>query len=219
MNIEEILKKPAAELTAEEFDAIAKHRKETARTEEEKARKTYEADKDEFITDIVSAFQEQAEKLKGIKERAIGKGNELRERLYRMNGKEPKDQKSFQLKDREDKYKVVIESQERFEFTEEAQVHINAIKELFREKFAGRNKAFFGLFERILMRNSNGDYDAKLLAKARAEVRKIGDDDLQAEFDKLQDCLRVVGSQTYCRVYIKNEQKKWQDVSLNFSAL
>ena len=69
------------------------------------------------------------------------------------------------------------------------------------------------------MKNTKGDYDPKLLAKARAEVRKLDDTALIEEFDKLSDCLTVVGSAIYVRVYERDEQKKWKDISLNFSSI
>lgn len=219
MKIEELLQKPIGELSPEQLNEVMAHRQAEEKKKTEKAKEAYETDKQEFINDIVAAFKEQAEKLKGIKERGIGKGKELFERIYQINGKEAKEQKSFQIKDKEDKYKVVLDTQERFEFTEEAQVHINAIKDLFKAKFEDRNKGFYNILDNILMRNTKGDYDPKLLTKARIEVKKLGDEALITEFDKLQDCMRVVGTSTYIRVYERGEDKKWRDISLNFSSI
>lgn len=219
MNIEELLKKPATDLSDKELQAVMDFKTKEKKRVFEKAREDYETQKDEFVTSIKDAFVEQAAVLKGIKSRAIGKAQELQKMLYDINGKEVKEQKSFQIKNKADDCKVVLETQERFEFTEEAQIHINSIKELFKEKFASRNKGFYNLLDSILMKNTKGDYDPKLLAKARVEVRKLDDTALIEEFDKLSDCLRVVGSAIYCRVYEKDEDNKWKDISLNFSSL
>ena len=218
-NIEELMKKPATELTDQELQAVMDHKTKEKKRQWEKAREDYEADKNEFVNSLCAAFLEQSEILKGIKERAIGKAQELQKKLYEINGKEFKEQKSFQIKDKEDRRRVVLETQERFEFTEEAQIHINSIKELFKAKFESRNKGFYNLLDSILMKNTKGDYDPKLLAKARAEVRKLDDTALIEEFDKLSDCLTVVGSAIYVRVYERDEQKKWKDISLNFSSI
>lgn len=218
-NIEELLKKPATELTDEELKAVMDHRTKEKKRQFEKAREDYENDKNEFVNSLCAAFIEQAEILKGIKTRAIGKAQELQKKLYEINGKEAKEHKSFQIKTKDDRRRVVLETQERFEFTEEAQIHINSIKELFKAKFESRNKGFYNLLDSILMKNTKGDYDPKLLAKARAEVRKLDDTALIEEFDKLSDCLTVVGSAIYVRVYERDEQKKWKDISLNFSSI
>ena len=219
VSIEDLLAKPSSELTNAELKAVMDHREKHDKKKEEAARKEYQKDKEDFITYLAGAFQEQKEVLTGIKETAIKTTQELLKRIYEINGKELKTQKTFAIKDEKDTMKVVLDTQERFEFTEEAQVHINAIKELFKAKFEDRNKGFYNLLDSILMRNSKGDYDAKLLTKAKSEVKKLEDEALILEFDKLQDCLRVVGSATYLRVYAKNATNKWEDISLNFSSL
>ena len=219
MQIEELLKKSVNDLTSDELQLVMDHKSKEKKSQFEKAKADYETSKNEFIRDIAGAFKEQAEVLKGIKERAIGKADELKTQLYKMNGKEPADSKSFAIKDDKDEFKLVVESQEKFEYTEEAMVHITAIKEIFKTKFEGRNKGFYNLLDKILMRNTKGDYDPKLLAKAKKEARELGDDNLIEEFEKLNDCMNVVGTSIYCRVYEKDEKKKWKDISLNFSAI
>ena len=136
---------------------------------------------------------------------------------YELEGKPTKEAKSFELKN--DKIKIIVESQDRFDFNDEAIVHINAIKDIFREKFENRNKGFYNLLESILIKNAKGEYDVKILTKARKQVRELGDDKLIEEFDKLNDCLIVVGSTKYVRVYTLDEKNKWKDISLNFSSL
>lgn len=183
-------------------------------------RQQYQDEKEAFIRALAEAFSKQSEQLKQLKEKVILGSRQLYEKMYEINDKKPKDgQRSFSIKSADNRFKVVVENQERFEFSEEAQVHITAIKDIFKAKFEMRNKGFYALLDSILMRNAKGDYDAKLLAKARVQVKKLEDETLIAEFDKLQDCMRVVGTSTYARVYEKNSQDKWCEISLNFSSL
>lgn len=98
-------------------------------------------------------------------------------------------------------------------------MHINAIKEIFRDKFEARHKGMYNLLDGLLIKGTKGEYDPKLLAKARRQVRELGDENLISEFDKLEQCQRVVGTSLYCRLYIRDEKLKWQDVSLQFSSL
>ncbi|SDE73436.1 DUF3164 family protein [Riemerella columbipharyngis] len=220
MSLVELLNKPIAELSSAELEQVMAHKRAEERKALDTAREAYQQDKEAYIGQLLDAFKEQAETLKKIKGIAINEGLALNNRIYEINGKTPKeDQKTFTIKNEDDTARVVIDRQERFEFTEEAQVHITAIKDLFKEKFEQRNKGFYALLDSILMRNSKGDYDAKLLTKARLQVRKIGDEALISEFDKLQDCMRVVGTSTYIRVYERDENKKWRDISLNFSSI
>ena len=136
---------------------------------------------------------------------------------YQLEDKAVKEAKSFELKN--DNVKIVVENQDKFDFNDNAIVHINAIKDIFREKFEARNKGFYNLLDSILMKNSKGEYDAKLLNKARRQAKELGDEALMNEFDKLNDCLVVVGTAKYVRVYTKDDKNRWKDVSLSFSSL
>lgn len=219
MNLEELLKKPTDQLTAAELKAVLAHKEKDEKANEEKTRKQYQNEKNKFVDDVIGIFTHYNTLLQDFKKRSIGDAQLLNAKVYEINGKEPKDNKSFQLKNEDDTAKIVVENQERFEFTEEAPVHIEAIKEIFKNKFAERNKGMYKFLDAILMKNGKGDYDPKLLTKARNQAKELGDADLITEFEKLTDCQRVTETATYIRAYKKDENGKYQDVSLNFSAL
>ena len=162
-------------------------------------------------------FKDAQDILEILKKETIVHSENFNSLKYELEGKPVKDAKSFELKN--DRIKIIVETQERFDFNDEAIVHIGAIKDIFREKFEARNKGFYNLLDGILIKNSKGEYDAKLLTKARKQVRELGDEKLMEAFDKLNDCLIVVGSAKYCRVYTKDDKNRWRDVSLNFSSL
>jgi len=213
----EITTKPISEMTAAELRELAKQ-KEAAENEQINARKNnYIKDKENFLKEVFERYTEVQSILSTLKNESITHAEKFNNLKYELEGKATKEAKSFELKN--DQVKIVVESQDRFDFNDEAIVHINAIKDIFREKFENRNKGFYNLLDGILMKNSKGEYDAKLLTKARKQVRELGDDRLIEEFDKLNDCLIVVGSSKYIRVYTKDENNKWKDVSLNFSSL
>ena len=209
--------KPASEMTAAELEQLLKAKKADEQKQHEKQKAAYLQDKENFLTKTVDEFQKVAGMLMALKNEVITHSENFNVLKYELEGKPVKATKSFELKN--ESIKIVVETQERFEFNDQAPVHINAIKDLFKAKFENRNKAMYTLLDSILMRNSNGDYNAKLLTKARAQVRKIGDDQLTEEFDKLNDCLVVTGSAKYVRVYTKDDKNKWRDISLNFSSM
>jgi hypothetical protein len=208
--------KPAAEMTTAELEELLASKKAEANKEAERRKNDYLKNKNNFLDDLLASFNHYRDGLTDLKKSAINHSENFNRLKYEIDGKSLPNYKSFELKN--EKVKVVVDEQERFDFTDEAVVHINAIKEIFKAKFEERNKGMYALLDSILMRNSKGDYDAKLLAKARGQVKKIGDEALTAEFDKLQDCLIVVGTRKYIRVYVR-EDNQWQDVSLNFSSL
>jgi len=203
-------------LSAADLQKEIKRREEAEKQAEKQAKKQYQADKKDFLKHSASKFHQLHTELKELKEYTIAEANKLYERMYKINGKSPKDVKSFILKNEADDIKVTVDRQERFEFTEEAMVHINAIREIFKAKFSERNKGLYNILDGLLIKNSKMEYDPKLLAKARKQVRELGDENLIAEFDKLDECQRVTGSSMYCRMHVRDEKNKWKDVSLQF---
>lgn len=206
-------------LSDAELAAEMQRRKEALKKKEVERRKAFEKDKTDFAVQTSAKFKQLHTELKELKKYTILEANKLFHRMYEINGKEPKETKSFTLKNEDDSVKVMVDRQERFEFTEEVMVHINAIKDIFKEKFEARHKGMYNLLDGLLIKGSKGEYDPRLLAKARKQVRELGDDKLIAEFDKLDDCQRVTGTASYCRLYVRDEDKKWKDITLQFSAL
>ncbi len=209
--------KPISEMSAAELMQLAKQKEATENKQKDARKQAYTNDKDNFLKEVFERYSDAQAILSTLKNESIAHAENFNNLKYELEGKATKEAKSFELKN--EQIKIVVESQDRFDFNDEAIVHINAIKDIFREKFENRNKGFYNLLDGILMKNSKGEYDAKLLTKARKQVRELGDDRLIDEFDKLNDCLIVVGSAKYIRVYTKNEKNKWKDVSLNFSSL
>ena len=213
-----IMNKPASEMSVDELLALANQKQEAELKQAKQRKDAYFADKNNFLNDVVSKYQEVQDILKSLKKEAITHAENFNRLMYEIENKAVKDAKSFKLEN--ETVRLMVEEKELFSFTDEAIVHINSIRDIFRKKFEGRNKAFYNLLDGILMKNSKGEYDPKLLAKARKQVKEIGDEELISEFDKLTDCQKVVGSAKYIRVYTKDaETKKWNDITLNFSSL
>ena len=209
--------KPISEMTASEIEAFLKEKKASETKQQEIRKKAYETDKENFLNEVSTKFKELQTILSDVKNDTIIHSENFNALKYQLEDKAVKEAKSFELKN--DNVKIVVENQDKFDFNDTAIVHINAIKDIFRAKFEGRNKGFYNLLDSILMKNSKGDYDAKLLNKARRQAKELGDEALMNEFDKLNDCLVVVGTAKYVRVYTKDDKNRWKDVSLSFSSL
>lgn len=213
----EAITKPIHEMTSAELIELGKQRAAEENKKQELRKEAHLKDKENFLSEVLERYNDAQSILSTLKSEAIAHAENFNNLKYELEGKPTKEAKSFELKN--DKIKIIVESQDRFDFNDEAIVHINAIKDIFREKFENRNKGFYNLLESILIKNAKGEYDVKILTKARKQVRELGDDKLIEEFDKLNDCLIVVGSTKYIRVYTLDEKNKWKDVSLNFSSL
>ena len=209
--------KPLSEYTAAELKELAKQKEAVEQEKQIKRKKAYDTDKENFLNEVATKFKELQSILSDVKNDTITHSENFNALKYELEDKAVKEAKSFELKN--DNVKIVVENQDKFDFNDTAIVHINAIKDIFREKFEARNKGFYNLLDSILMKNSKGEYDAKLLNKARRQAKELGDEALMNEFDKLNDCLVVVGTAKYVRVYTKDDKNRWKDVSLSFSSL
>ena len=209
--------KPLSEYTAAELKELAKQKEAVEQEKQIKRKKAYDTDKENFLNEVATKFKELQSILSDVKNDTITHSENFNALKYELEDKAVKEAKSFELKN--DNVKIVVENQDKFDFNDNAIVHINAIKDIFREKFEARNKGFYNLLDSILMKNSKGEYDAKLLNKARRQAKELGDEALMNEFDKLNDCLVVVGTAKYVRVYTKDDKNRWKDVSLSFSSL
>lgn len=211
--------KELSKLTEQELHEELQRRKSTSEKAEKERKRQFEQHKNNFVNMAADEFKKLNAELAELKKVTITGANEMYNRMFEINGKEPKETKSFTLKNADDTAKLTVDRQERFEFTEEATVHINAIKDIFKEKFEGRHKGMYNLIDGLLIKGSKGDYDPRLLAKARRQVRELGDENLINEFDKLDECQRVTGTASYCRLHIRSKRGAWEDVSLQFSSL
>jgi hypothetical protein len=209
--------KPITDMSAAEIKEFLKQKETAEQSQQIQRKKAYEIDKENFLNEVSTKFKEVQSILSDVKNDTISHSENFNKLKYELEGKAVKEAKSFELKN--ENVKIVVENQDKFDFNDNAIVHINAIKDIFREKFEARNKGFYNLLDSILMKNSKGEYDAKLLNKARRQAKELGDEALMLEFDKLNDCLVVVGSAKYVRVYIKDDKNRWKDVSLSFSSL
>jgi hypothetical protein len=213
-----------SKLSAKELKAELERREAAEAKKAKEERKAYEADNEAFLEQTIGKFQQLKSELKELKDYTIKEANKLYHRMYDINGKEAPDVMTFSRISKDGAIKITVDRQEKMRFTEEATVHINTIKNIFKDKFEGRNKAMYNILDGLLVKGAKGDYDPKLLAKARRQVRELGDENLIEAFDKLDECQIVDGTSSYCRAYIKVKDKKsskvsWQDVSLNFSSL
>ncbi|MGJ8674027.1 DUF3164 family protein [Rubritalea sp.] len=206
-------------LTEEQLAAALDQKRKSKESKKAEARRLYRKAKETFCEDTAEKFDNLHKLLKALKEATCSSAQELYNQMYALDNKEPKPTKSFTVKNQDDTIKIVIDRQERFEFTDEAVVHINAIRDIFKAKFSERNKGMYSILDGLLVKNSKMEYDPKLLAKARRQVRDLGDTELINEFDKLDECQHVTGSALYSRLYRRSKDGKWQDISLQFSAL
>ena len=216
----EILNKQVSELSVEELQEALKKKQKDELINQKIKKRAYEERRDYLVDTTVDAFKDYQDKLVIFKSLTIALSNELHEEMYQVYNREKKELKQFSLTNEKGTRRLVVEQQEKLHFDETAEVAINQIKELLREKFANRNQKMYSLIDTILMKNKKGDYDERLVSKLRKHEADVNDVRFSEALDILSQAYKPEGSSLYLRAYERDTTTaKWKEISIQFSAL
>lgn len=206
-------------LSSAQLEELLEQKRKEERAQENAKKKKYLKDRDLFIKRCITQAVDLSHQMREFKKEAIATSGELRDRAFDLQNQEPKEVKSFSIVTECGQFKVQVENQERQSFDEHAEVAIATIKEVLKEKFENRNKAMYNIIDDILMKNNKGDYDERLVAKLRKHEDDLQDTRFSKALDALSQSYYTTGSATYVRFYRKVKQNRWEDITMQFSAL
>lgn len=197
---------------------------ELAREEERKVKlkkqENYVTKKDAYVNEYVSQFIRLNQEMKDLKNKVFTQGVEINKVRYDVYDRTPNpDQKTHTLQNEDKSKKIVIEYSENLVFTDESTVGIEMLQEVLKDKYESRNKSMYKIIDKLLTRNSKGDYDPKLLVKLRELEPEINDTRFSKAIEILNLSQTVDKTALYVRAYQKTETGKWKDIPLQFSAL
>ena len=215
----ETVTKSAIEMTASELEQLLAEKKKSERLEKAKKERKYIQYRDTFVKTAIAEMADISAQMRELKARLIKVGNETHDLMYEIFDKEAKDMKSFTLVTEDQDFKLEIQRAEIQQLNETAEVAINEIKDLLREKFANRNKTMYGMFETVLMKNNKGDYDPRLVAKLRKFEADVNDDRFSKALDTLSDAYYVAETSMYVRGYARTKEGKYEVIPMQFSAI
>ena len=208
------------QLSTEELEAYLATRKQQDSENEEKRKLELINEEDLLVNSIVDEYAQQSENLKALKELQAESILSHNKKMHESLGKEPKEAKQISLLTSDGKRKVELVYSDQLGFNSEAPIHIEAIKDILKEKFKDVEQGYYDFLDGILIKNNKGDYDPRLLTKARIKASKLPNSTaLLEEFDKLEKCRIIIGKSRYVRAYEKDDNNKWQNKTLNFSSL
>ena len=181
-------------LSVEELEAALAARKQLDFENEEKRKSELVTAENLLVNSIVDEYAQQSENLKALKELQAESIIQHNKKLHESLGKEPKEAKQITLSTDNGKRKVELVYSDQLGFNSEAPIHIEAIKDILKEKFKDVEAGYYDFLDGILIKNTKGDYDPRLLTKARQKASKLQNSAaLLEEFDKLEKCRIVVG--------------------------
>lgn len=206
--------------SAAELKAAWKKAQADEKAAKSNAKAKYEKDRDGFIVDTVQRMEQLSDLSRDLKTKSIATGTELRDKMYKALGREPKEGvDSYTVTTNDGTMKVVIETQFRCEYDETSTAAIDTIRQVLREKFEGRNKGMYGIIDGILLKNNKGDYDERLVAKLRKHEEAVDDQRFSEALTILANAYKPTTSQTYIRAYRRDTTNKWREVTMNWSSM
>ena len=210
----------ARRMSTTELRALLREREAEEHKEREGQRAAYDHDRDAYVHGLLARMDDMAAALADLKQQSIRQGQKLHERMYAAYGRvKRRELDHYSLVSSDGRHRVVIERQHRCAYDETSTVAIETIRAVLREKFEGRHKAMYAIIDGILMKNGKGDYDERLVAKLRKHECAVNDSRFSEALDLLAHAYKPTSSQTYVRGYRKDDQGRWREVSMNWSAL
>lgn len=207
-------------LDTAELERLLAEKKKQATAAQRKREKDYITKRDTFITTMIQQAAEASALLRDLKQEVVIRGNELHDLMFEVFSKEPRELQSFSLITEDGMYRVEIDRAPIMGLNETAEVHIETCKQVMTDTFAGRNKGMWNMINRIMMKNSKGDYDPKMLVKLRAESETVNDKRFDDALDGLAKATYQTGTATYARFYRKNVgTNSWEMIPMQFSSM
>jgi hypothetical protein len=206
-----------SKLSVEELKAAIAEKEKAQKNDSERRKEAYIADRDKFITETVNKLEAFRTMLKEFKEETFISGKTLHEQMFDIFGREHKELQSFHLETENGQYKLQFERRPIFKFDETAQVGIDLIKEILDKEYKGEKS--YKHLQDILTKNSQGDYDERLVAKLRKRESEIEDRRFPEALNILSAAQYISGTALYVRGYKRNDNKQWEELSIQFSSL
>ena len=214
-------------MTADELRALVAERE--AKEAREKVfntqKQAWKKKKDEWIRAVILEAVSYQELLKKFKEEALTKCEELYDEYFcNISGNDKSKRPDvFTLTTEDDSMRVEFDASELLKFDETAQAAVTKIRTWLENKFKGREetKVAYSIINQALSKNKLGQYNPLIVYKLKKVRDRDGvrDEEFVAALEELEQSLKQAGKASYIRFYQRDDNNKWENITLQFSAL
>jgi hypothetical protein len=196
-------------------------REKVYRTEKQ----AWRAKKDDWIKAVLLEAVSYQEFLKKFKENALTKCEELYDEYFVTISGNDKSKRPdvFTLTTEDDSMRVEFDASDLLKFDETAQSAVTKIHTWLETKFKGREetKVAYSIINQALSKNKLGQYNPLIVYKLKKVRDRDGVRDVEFvnALEELEQSLKQAGKASYIRFYQKDENNKWENITLQFSAL
>jgi len=205
------------DLTSEQLEQLYKEKKDEERKDRKESREAYENMKDETLKQYCEGAKTLQETIRLFRKDSFSDIESLVE-LLREHSKRYSDVKgNYTFETTDSKFKIKYSSNRLGKFDERSEEAIKHIKEFLSREFkkdSPARKLIFTLLER-----NKDQLDIKQIQKLYAMEDDYTDTAWVEGIRLLKESWQDSGTKQYINFYEKDDQGKWQHISLNFSAL
>lgn len=226
-NVRKSKSKSLKNMTADELRALLaeRERKEARAKVFLSQKEAWKAKKDEWIKGVLAEAQNYQDMLKKFKEETLSRCEALYDEYFVniSGGEKSRRPDVFTLTTEDDQMRVEFDASELVKFDETAQAAVSKIHAWLESKFKGREetKVAYSIINQALSKNKLGQYNPLIVYKLK-KVRdrdNVRDEEFVNALEELEQSLKQAGKASYIRFYQRDDNSKWENITLQFSAL
>lgn len=219
MKIEELLKRPTNELTADEMEAILNHKRKLQIEQQEKERRDYERERDTDMGELVALAMEIESKSALLKQLTHSKMEKHQEKLNNYGKIRSNSKGGFSLMHSDKSIRIKRRRDTQPTWDERSTKALELIHAFLYDTVKKRDKDLFEMLIGFLVKNKKGDLDY-------ASVMNLLSHETRFEDPRWKEGLRLL-KQSYSN-FLKgyqydfekqNSEGRFERIELNFSAL
>lgn len=219
MNIEELLKRPINELSAEEMETVLSHKRRIEADRQEKEKRAYEAERDRDMGELIALALEVESKSYLLKKLTHDKMEKHQEKLNEYGKIRSNSKGGFSLMHSDKTIRIKRRRDTQPTWDERSTKALELIHAFLYDTVKKRDKDLFEMLIGFLVKNKKGDLDY-------ASVMNLLSHETRFDDPRWKEGLRLL-KQSYSNLLKgyqydfekQNEEGKFERIELNFSAL
>lgn len=219
MNKQDILSKPASELTHEELEELLKSKKKKREREELKRREAYTQEREVLIKSLSSQARQLNDQLADFKGKAFDQLSTFYNKMKEY-GEIPEDNKgNFTIKTHDGSVKIEFTNHIIREFDERAEAAAAHLEEFLKEEFVKkRNQDGYDMIKSITKKGKDGKFDVNLISRLEQIRNRFDHPEWIKALDLFKEAYAEYGSSQYVRFYMRNgSSQQYEQIPLNFA--
>lgn len=207
-----------AQLTEEELEKLLAEKKKQKQVAEKKAREEYEKARDQLVNNLHETALQLNSKLGVFKDGCMKALTDFYARMQEY-GDARGSKGNFTLFSNDGELKISYKVKQISSFDERADLAEEKLTNFLERFIKARNKKTYKLVMSLLERTNAGDFDINLINRLYKMENDFDDPDWTEAIKLFKESYAPRGTASYVTFHRRDEQGKFQNLTLNFSSI